>query len=160
MSENADMRRMLRAGIAAAALLVSLGALMAAQRAQTPTIEVYKTPTCGCCGLWVEHLERNGFATKVTDLQDLAPLKTQHQVPGRLQSCHTAVVDGYVIEGHVPAADIHRLLKERPAVAGLAVPGMPIGSPGMEVGTTVQPYDVLTFTREGQAGVFASYGRR
>jgi hypothetical protein len=141
-----------------AAGIVALGGLVAAQR-PAPVVEVYKTATCGCCANWVKHLEAHGFRTKVTDVEDLTTVKTKLGVPGRLQSCHTGVVDGYVVEGHVPAADVQRLIKEKPAVVGVAVPGMPIGSPGMEVGTTVQRYDVLTFTKTGQTTVYASYGR-
>ena len=138
---------------------VLLGGLVAAQRAAGPTVEVFKSPTCGCCALWVKHLEANGFTTKVTDVEDISTVKAKYGVPGRLQSCHTAVVNGYVLEGHVPAADVQRLLKDRPAVVGVAVPGMPIGSPGMEVGTTVQAYNVMTFDKQGQSTVFASHGR-
>ncbi len=138
---------------------VSLGGLVAAQRATTPTVEVFKSPTCGCCANWVKHLEANGFTTKVTDVEDMTTVKAKYGVPGRLQSCHTAVVNGYVLEGHVPASEVQRLIKERPAVVGVTVPGMPIGSPGMEVGNAVQPYNVLTFDKQGQTSVFASYGR-
>ncbi len=130
-----------------------------AQRAAKPVIEVYKTPTCGCCSLWLDHLREHGFEVRFTDLNDLGPLKAKHGVPGTMHSCHTGLVDGYVIEGHVPAQDVHRLLKERPGVAGLAVPGMPIGSPGMEVGTQIQPYNVIAFDKDGNGRVFASYGR-
>ena len=139
--------------------VVSLGGLVAAQRTAAPTVEVFKSPTCGCCANWVKHLEAHGFAIKVTDIEDMTQVKSKYGVPGRLQSCHTGVVNGYVLEGHVPAADVQRLLKERPAVVGVAVPGMPVGSPGMEVGNTVQPYDVLTFNKQGQTTVFASHGR-
>jgi hypothetical protein len=139
--------------------VVSLGGLVAAQRSSPPAVEVFKSPTCGCCANWVKHLEAHGFATKVTDVEDMTQVKSKYGVPGRLQSCHTGVVNGYVLEGHVPAADVQRLLKERPAVVGVAVPGMPVGSPGMEVGNTVQPYDVLTFNKQGQTTVFASHGR-
>jgi hypothetical protein len=91
-------------------------------------------------------------------LQDLTPIKSQHQVPPQLQSCHTAIVDGYIVEGHVPAADIDRLLAERPQVAGLAVPGMPVGSPGMEIdGMAAEAYDVIAFEKSGETSVFASY---
>ena len=137
---------------------LSLGGFAAAQR-PAPVVEVYKSPTCGCCANWVKHLEAAGFTTKVTSVDDITEVKTKYGVPGRVQSCHTAVVGGYVLEGHVPAADVQRLLKEKPAVVGVAVPGMPIGSPGMEVGSTVQRYDVLTFNKQGQTTVFASYGR-
>jgi len=140
---------------------VVLGGLVAtAQRPRSLAIDVYKSSTCGCCGNWVKHLQQNGFAPRVTESDDLTGVKTTHQVPRRVQSCHTAVVDGYVIEGHVPAREIRRLLEERPPVAGLAVPGMPVGSPGMEVGSRVEAYDVLTFDRQGRTKVFASYPAR
>lgn len=150
------MKKPVLAVLVAGAL--SLAGLAAAQRS-APTVEVFKSPTCGCCANWVKHLEANGFRTKVTDVEDMTQVKTKYSVPGRVQSCHTGVVDGYVVEGHVPAADIHRLLEQKPAVTGVAVPGMPIGSPGMEQGTTRQPYNVLTFDKRGQIGVFATYGR-
>jgi hypothetical protein len=105
-------------------------------------------------------MEDNGFTVQVEDVQDLSQVKSQHNVPPQLQSCHTAIVDGYVIEGHVPVAEINRLLAEGPDIAGLAVPGMPIGSPGMEVeGAAPQPYDVIAFDAAGNFEVFASYGR-
>jgi hypothetical protein len=104
----------------------------------------------------VEH----GFAVESNDLYDLAPVKAEHHVPAALQSCHTAIVDGYVIEGHVPAAEIERLLAERPDIVGIGVAGMPIGSPGMEVqGAAAQPFDVIAWDRNGQTQVFASYPR-
>jgi len=143
---------------AAIAAVISIGGIAAAQR-PAPVVEVFKSPTCGCCALWVKHMEANGFRTRVTDVPDMTPVKTKLGVPARAASCHTAVVDGYVLEGHVPAAQVQRLLKERPQVAGVAVPGMPIGSPGMEAGSTVQPYDVLSFDKQGQTRVFASYGK-
>ncbi|MBI4486269.1 MAG: DUF411 domain-containing protein [Acidobacteria bacterium] len=124
-----------------------------------PLVEVYKSPTCGCCSKWVEHLRQNGFPVKTTLLNDaqLAAFKTEHGVPPQVQSCHTALVDRYVIEGHVPAVDIRRLLKERPAVAGLAVAGMQRGSPGMEVfGAPLQNYSVLAFDKKGTVSVFAT----
>src|SRR5688572_30421209 len=152
-------RHLTRFGIAAAvvALLLGAGHSLSAQR--PGTVEVYKTPTCGCCSLWVKHLEENGFTTRVTNLDDLGAIKKKHGVPAKATSCHTAIVDGYVLEGHVPAADVKRMLKERPAVAGLAVAGMPVGSPGMEFGNTVQPYNVLAFDKAGQLNVFATHGR-
>jgi hypothetical protein len=105
----------------------------------------------------VEHLRQHGFTVKVENMTDLRPVKVKHGVPADLQACHTALVDGYVVEGHVPADLIVRLLRERPNVAGLAVPGMPIGSPGMEVaGSPAAPYDVVTFDRNGKRGVFAT----
>ena len=123
-------------------------------------IDVYKTPTCGCCSKWVEHLRHEGFEVRTTDLADLAEIKASHGVPRQLESCHTALVAGYVLEGHVPGADVQRLLEERPAIAGLAVPGMPIGSPGMEIpGSNAQPYDVIAFRNDGSRQVFATHGR-
>ena len=139
--------------------LIASGLSVAAQSKQD-TVTVYKDPTCGCCAKWVEHLRANGFATKVSEVANINEIKEQNHVPRQARSCHTAVVSGYVIEGHVPAADIQRLLKERPkGVVGLGVPGMPIGSPGMELGTRVQPYDVMAFDKEGRTQVFASHGR-
>ena len=138
----------------------SMIGVAAAQRPtpQGPTVDVYKSPTCGCCANWVKHLQANGFATRVTELESLTEIKARHNVPGAAQSCHTATVDGYVIEGHVPAADVRRLLKERPAVLGLAVPGMPIGSPGMEVpNVKPSPYNVMSFDRRGQLKVYSSH---
>ena len=103
-------------------------------------------------------MEENGFVVQVEDVKDLNAVKDEHQVPMQLQSCHTAIVDGYVIEGHVPASDVTRLLEEKPDIAGLAVPGMPLGSPGMEVdGADDQPYDVIAFGKDGSMEVFASY---
>ena len=142
--------------------VVLIGAVvtLVGQQPQKPTVEVYKSATCGCCSKWVEHLQANGFTVHTTNREDLAELKAKHGVPRRVQSCHMAVVSGYVVEGHVPAADVQRLLKERPAVIGLAVPGMPIGSPGMEVqGRKAQPFDVLAFDKDGQTRVFASHGK-
>lgn len=129
-----------------------------ADGAVLPVVDVYKDPTCGCCSKWVEHLQANGFTVRTTDTTELAAFKASHGVPPQAQSCHTALVDGYVIEGHVPAADVQRLLKERPAIAGLAVPGMPIGSPGMEVaGVEPQAYDVMAFDADGGTRVFAAH---
>lgn len=134
--------------------------VMAVAQQETTTVQVFKSATCGCCSKWVEHLKASGFTTRVTNLDALAELKARHGVPSRLQSCHTAIMEGYVIEGHVPAADMRRLLKERPSIAGLAVPGMPTGSPGMEVaGARVQPYDVIAFDKQGNTRVFGSHGR-
>ena len=118
-------------------------------------ITVYKSPTCGCCTKWVDHLTASGFKVTAHDTTDMASVKTSLGVPDGMASCHTAVVNGYVVEGHVPAADIRRLLEEKPAVTGLAVPGMPMGSPGME-GTRTDKYDVLAFGK-GKAAVFARH---
>ncbi|MFN2137522.1 MAG: DUF411 domain-containing protein [Candidatus Promineifilaceae bacterium] len=105
-------------------------------------------------------MEENGFPVQIEDVNDLTAVKRNQQIPPQLQSCHTAIVDGYIIEGHVPVADIERLLRERPDIAGLAVPGMPIGSPGMQVeGAADQPFDVIAFTKSGRTQIFASYGQ-
>ncbi|HKE86959.1 MAG TPA: DUF411 domain-containing protein [Vicinamibacterales bacterium] len=144
--------------IALALLLTATMATLVGRQQQRPTVDVYKDPTCGCCSKWVEHMQANGFAVRTTNREDLADLKAKHGVPPGVRSCHMAVVNGYVVEGHVPANDIQRLLKERPAIVGLAVPGMPIGSPGMEVpGQKAQPFDVLSFDKNGQTRVFASH---
>lgn len=117
---------------------------------------VYRSPTCGCCIRWVDHLREAGFRVRVEDRRDLAPVKAELGVPADLASCHTARIGGYVIEGHVPAEDVRRLLAERPDVKGLAVPGMPVGSPGME-GPDPEPYDVVAFDGEGGREVFARH---
>lgn len=124
--------------------------------AAAPVVEVWKDPGCGCCGLWVKHLEASGFRVKVNDTGNNAA-RARRGIPVSLASCHTAEVAGYAIEGHVPAADIVRLLAERPDAIGLAVPGMPIGSPGMEQGGRRDPYDVLLVARDGGTRVFRSY---
>lgn len=117
-------------------------------------VTVYKSPTCGCCSAWVEHLEQNGLSVEVHNRNDMEQVKDQLGVPTRLRSCHTAIAGDYLIEGHVPADLIHRGLKEKPAVMGLAVPGMPMGSPGME-GARKDGYAVLTFSRDGKVDLYA-----
>ena len=119
-------------------------------------LEVFKSPYCGCCGAWVDHMRGAGFDARVTDVEDLDPIKARYNVAPDLQSCHTALVDGYVIEGHVPAREVMRLLDERPVATGLAVPGMPVGSPGMEQGGRQDPYEVVLFSESG-GSVFARY---
>ena len=144
-------RRLLLAALAAAPLLV---------RAQgKPLVEVWKSPSCGCCKDWIAHLEANGFATRTHDSGNTA-MRGRLGIPAALGSCHTALVGGYAIEGHVPAADIRRLLAERPPAIGLAVPGMPVGSPGMDgaaYGNRRDPYDVLLVARDASSRVFTSY---
>jgi hypothetical protein len=118
-------------------------------------VTVYQTRTCGCCGKWVAHMQAAGFRVAVRHRDDLTATKREHGITPRLMSCHTAVVDGYAIEGHVPADVVRDLLRRRPAVTGLAAPGMPAGSPGME-GPIRQPYDIVAFARDGSTSVFAS----
>lgn len=124
------------------------------------TLVVYKDPNCGCCGKWAEHMETHGFSVENIIESDLSARKRELGVPPRMWSCHTAVIDGYVIEGHVPAADVERLLGERPKARGLAVPGMPLGSPGMEQGSRRQAYDVLLFGGAEGLQVFNHYSAR
>lgn len=133
-----------------ALLCLPAASLMAAE------VMVYKTPTCGCCTAWMDHLKTHGFEVEAVDLHDLTQIKQRHGVTRELASCHTAVIDGYVIEGHVPATDIKRLLETRPDIVGLTVPGMPMGSPGME-GPVSQPYDVLSFDKAGATKVFSRH---
>jgi hypothetical protein len=125
-------------------------------QAAGPQVSVVKTPTCGCCSKWIEHLKANGFTVTFRDVPSTAEYRRLNGVPDSLQSCHTAVVAGYTIEGHVPAADIHRLLKEKPKAVGIAVPGMPLGSPGME-STRSDAYSVLLFHKDGSTSVFQKY---
>ena len=147
-------RRGLLAGFAAAAL-VSAGCARAAARELT----VYKTPWCGCCRGWVSHMARAGFRPGVVEVQDLAPIRETHGVPFPLSSCHTALIGGYVVEGHVPPADVERLLRERPKALGLVLPGMPVGSPGMEQpgGAKERFETLLLLDRAGSTRVFASH---
>lgn len=141
-----------------AALLVACGDATEAPPAGSSAVvvQVFKSPNCGCCVGWADHMERNGFRVETTDVSDLSAIKRRHGVPADGESCHTALVEDYVIEGHVPAADIERLLAERPAVLGLMVPGMPRGSPGME-SPFPEPYTVYAFHADGQRTVFSEH---
>lgn len=124
-----------------------------------PTMVVHKSPTCGCCLAWADQMQAAGFEVELRDVDDVAPIKQALGVPASSASCHTAEVGGYFVEGHVPADDIRRLLEERPDARGLAVPGMPVGSPGMEVPSGArQPYEVLLVRRDGSTAVFARHG--
>lgn len=133
------------------------GTQTAKQVAMTSEITVFRSPTCGCCGQWIEHMEAAGFTVKDNLTEDMTAIKEQYGVPASLASCHTTVVDGYVVEGHIPAEDVQRLLAEKPDVAGIAVPGMPIGSPGMESGDYVEPYTVFSFDESGETAAFAEH---
>jgi hypothetical protein len=142
--------------------LFSLTAAIGAGRsvaafAQATPLVVYKDPDCGCCEKWVAHMKANGFAPTVTNTRDVASIKRQHHVPDALASCHTALVGGYVIEGHVPAADVKRLLAQKSkGVVGLTIPGMPSSAPGMDM-TPFKPYTVLSFDAQGKTTVFAEH---
>ena len=120
---------------------------------QRPTVVVYKNPSCTCCTKWIEHMEQAGFQVTAHDVDNVGPVKRQHGVPQPLESCHTAIVGDYIVEGHVPADVIARMLRERPAVVGIAVAGMPVGSPGME-GPNPERYDVMAFRAEGGWSVY------
>ena len=145
-------RRKLVLGLAALPLARALTALAA-----VPAVLVYKDPSCGCCGNWVKHLEAAGFIVTVREVEDTAVMRKRLGMPAEFGACHTATVAGYVLEGHVPAEEVKRLLATGPTAVGLAVPGMPVGSPGMEVGDRMDPYDVLLVDRTGRASVFAHY---
>lgn len=140
----------------AAALAASMAAMRISSAASLPEAVVYKSPYCGCCGDWVAHLQANGFTVKSIETVNLDPVRERYRVPAKLASCHTALIGGYVVEGHVPASAVKRLLKEKPAVVGISVPGMPIGSPGME-GPNPEAFNVMVFDERGQAKVFESY---
>lgn len=144
------MRKSIFTSIAFAALFVG-GAAHAA------TMTVYKSPSCGCCGKWVEHVERHGFKVTTVPTADMMAVKKKLGVPEALASCHTTKVGNYVVEGHVPAADIKRLLATKPKVRGIAVAGMPMGSPGMEHGNHREPYATMSFDPSGKAKVFAQH---
>lgn len=145
-----------RTFLRATGAVFALGMLPAA-RAQgaLPPVAVYKNPSCGCCGEWVKHMQANGFRVVTHEVGDVTPIRSKHGVPDALASCHTALVGGYVIEGHVPAEDIKRLLREKSKVRGLSVPGMVVGSPGMEQGPP-QPYATIAFD-ERRSSVFARH---
>lgn len=149
-----NRRRLL---LAASALLLAAGC---AQAAPTRDLVVYKTPYCGCCKGWITHMSRAGFKPTVHEVEDLTPIREKHGIPFNLSSCHTGLIGGYVVEGHVPPADVARLLKERPKGLGLTVPGMPIGSPGMESpsGETEAYATLLLLDRAGKTRVFAKHG--
>jgi len=135
-------------------LLVALLGVGAAWAQSAMQVEVYKSAYCGCCEKWVEHMQKSGFKVNAHNVNDVPAARQRLGMPDRLGSCHTAKVGGYVIEGHVPAADIQRLLKEKPKAVGLAAPGMPQGSPGMETATPA-PYDTLLVLADGSTRVFA-----
>lgn len=147
---QARLKSLLRSGALIAAFALPVAAHAAGE------LMVYKDPYCGCCSAWIDHMKAAGFEVKFEDRSDVNRIKQSLGLPRELASCHTALIDGYVIEGHVPAADVKRLLEEKPAVVGIAVPGMPMGSPGME-GPTSQPYSVVSFTREGRTTVFSRH---
>lgn len=142
--------------LAPLALCLALGGALPAAASGEPVI-MFKDPHCGCCGKWAEHMRANGFEVKEIATRELGAIKRQSGVPQALGACHTAKVGGYIVEGHVPAADVRRLLAEKPAVAGIAAAGMPMGSPGMEGPYPAERYDVVSFERNGKTEVFARH---
>lgn len=149
-----DRRTML--GLAFAAI----PAAACSRPAKVVELLVYKSPHCGCCSKWVEQMQASGLPVKVFDTELVSDMATKLGVPDDLRSCHTAEIGGYFVEGHVPAGDIRKLLRERPKARGIAVPGMPIGSPGMEQGEQRQPFETLLVDRSGKATVFARHNQQ
>jgi len=153
------MKRIRRMGALSALLVAGFGATAcsdaAAADGAAPELTVYATPTCGCCGGWIEHMRENGFTVEVVYQNDLSAIRAEHHLPPELVSCHMGVVDGFAVEGHVPAATVHRLLAERPAVLGISAPGMPVGSPGMEHpdGLT-ETYQIVSWDESGPKAVY------
>ena len=147
------MRSISRRGLVVSAAVLALPARLAAAPGAAMTL--WKSRGCACCTAWARHFERAGFSVTVHEVDDLGPARSAAGVPADLAGCHTATVAGYVVEGHVPVPDVQRLLAERPAVLGLAVPGMPTGSPGMEIpGVAAEPFDVVTFAADGVRTVY------
>lgn len=155
--KTVSRRSALRLSLAAlgiAALGQPVRTLAAASAGQ---ITVWKNPDCGCCGEWVAHLRKNGFEVVTQDVKDTAPVRKKLGLPDKFGSCHTARLGDYVLEGHVPAQEVRRLLREKPQARGLAVPGMPVGSPGMEMGDARDAYDVLLVLKDGSSRIYQSY---
>ncbi|PSN18394.1 hypothetical protein C7271_12765 [filamentous cyanobacterium CCP5] len=127
------------------------------ESAKVAQLTVFRSPSCNCCGRWIEHMEAAGFQVEDNLTDDINAIKAQYGVPEDLASCHTAIADGYVIEGHVPAADVERMLAEQPDILGIAAPGMPMGSPGMEVDDRADAYTVMAFKTDGSTAPFAAH---
>jgi hypothetical protein len=138
-------------------LAVAAGALLLGSAANAAALTVYKSASCGCCGKWVEHVEKHGFTVKVVNVDDVKAVKTRAGIPDKLASCHTSLVGGYVVEGHVPAADIRKLLAQKPKAKGIAVAGMPMGAPGMEHGDHREPFETVLIKADGSTATFARH---
>lgn len=158
-STNSSAQWLIKITLLLAVILTACSAPLTGQQAANKgAITVYKSATCGCCSQWSGYLQEAGFEVLARDVDNLGEIKDQYLVPIELRSCHTALIDGYVVEGHVPAGDIERLLLERPDIIGIAVAGMPPGSPGMEIeGADAVPYNVVAFDASGSTELFASY---
>ncbi|WP_009634455.1 DUF411 domain-containing protein [Synechocystis sp. PCC 7509] len=141
----------------AIAFIVLLATTSSAQAANLPEAIMYRDPACTCCGSWMKHLQSQGFSVKNVPVADIFAFKHEQGVTDDLASCHTAIIDGYVVEGHVPGDDIKRLLAQKPDITGIAVPGMPVGTPGMEMGSKKDSYAVVSFDKQGQTKVFKQY---
>jgi hypothetical protein len=139
--------------------LAAVPAAACSRPAKATEVNVYKSPSCGCCGAWVDNLRASGLSVVVHDMDDVTPIARKAGVPDEARSCHTGIVEGYFVEGHVPPPDIRRLLRERPKARGIAVPGMPIGSPGMEQADRKDAYATLIVDRSGGARVFAQHNQ-
>lgn len=138
-------------------LALAAASAFVASAANAAQLTVHKSPYCGCCAKWIEHVEKHGFTVKVIETEDMAAVKKRLGVPDKMASCHTTQVGGYFIEGHVPAGDIKRLLAQKPKAAGIAVPGMPAGSPGMEAGGQKQPYATMLVGMDSKSSIFARH---
>ena len=149
---------LLKGFLAAALLAVLPGVKAESSKTEAPVdMVVYRSPTCGCCEKWLAHLKQNNFIIKDIVTDDVQAIKDKYGVSPEMASCHTAIVNGYVVEGHVPASDIKNLLKTKPAIVGIAVPGMTVGTPGMEMGDKKEPYNVMSFDSQNHIAVFNSY---
>ena len=136
--------------------LVALLSMAPVWAQTTPTVDVYKSPTCGCCGKWIDHMKKNGFKVEIHEVDNIPASRKKLGMPDKLGSCHTSKVGNYVVEGHVPAQDIQRLLKEKPKALGLAIPSMPPGVPGMDIPNS-PPYETLLVQADGTTSVFAKH---
>jgi len=136
---------------------ITVALMLAGTAANAASMTVMKSPSCGCCSKWVEHVRAHGFEVKVVNVDDIMAVKAKAGIPQKMASCHTTMAGGYVIEGHVPASDIKKLLAQKPKAKGIAVPGMPIGSPGMEHGDHRQPYQTLLIKADGSTSIFARH---
>ena len=156
---ESEMKRSLRLKLLSQGVILLFSASSASMglAADANKVEVYKSPSCGCCSLWVEHMKNSGFEVEIHNVRNVTPFRERFGVPDSAASCHTALVGGYAIEGHVPAADVKRLLREKPKATGIAVPGMVQGSPGMESGQGKDPYNVVLFNASGRTTIFSAH---
>jgi hypothetical protein len=138
-------------------IALAAGLMLVGTAANAAALTVYKSASCGCCGKWVEHVQKHGFTVKVVNVDDVRAVKTKAGIPDKLASCHTSLVGGYVVEGHVPAADIKKLLAQKPKAKGIAVAGMPMGAPGMEHGDHREPFETVLIKADGSTATFARH---